>query len=61
MLNGILEEDQLGLLGEGHVVIIQVILKNCLNLLQVCQILIETVFFLHIHLQGDSCGGGVSV
>lgn len=51
MLNGVLEENQLGLLGEGHVVIIEVVLKNSLNLIHVCQILIQTIFFLCTHLQ----------
>ena len=53
MLDGILEENQLGLLGEGHVVIIEVVLENSLDLIHVCQILIQTVFFLRTHLQGD--------
>ena len=52
MLNGVLEENQLCLLGEGHVVIIEVILENNLNLIHVCQILIQTIFFLCTHLQG---------
>ena len=52
MLDGILEEHQLGLLGEGHVVIIKVVLENSLNLFHVCQILIQTVFLLCTHLQG---------
>lgn len=53
MLNGVLKENQLGFLGEGHVVIIEVVLENSLNLIHVCQILIQTVFFLCSHLQGN--------
>lgn len=51
MLDGILEKNQLGLLGKGHVVIIQVVLENSLDLIHICQILIETIFFLSTHLQ----------
>lgn len=35
MLNSILEENQLGLLGEGHIVIIEVVLQNSLDLIHV--------------------------
>ena len=51
MLYGILEENQLCLLGVGHVVIIEVVLENSLNLIHVCQILIQTVSFRCTHLQ----------
>ncbi len=53
VLNGVPKENQLFVLGEGHVVIIQVVLENSLNLIHVCQILIQTVFFLCTHLQGN--------
>lgn len=53
MLDGILEENKLGFLGEGHVVIIQVVLENGLNPFHVRQVLIQTVFFLGSHLQGN--------
>lgn len=36
MLNSILEENQLGLFGEGQVVIIKVVLQNSLDLIHVC-------------------------
>lgn len=52
MLNGILEENQLGLLGKGHVVIIEVVLEDSPDLTHVCQILVQTIFFLCTHLQG---------
>lgn len=52
MLNGILEENQLGLLGKGHVVIIEVVLEDSLDLIHVCQILIQAILFLCTHLQG---------
>lgn len=51
MLYGILNENQLCLLGVGHVVIIKVVLENSLNLIHVCQILIQTVSFRCTHLQ----------
>lgn len=53
MLDSVLEENQLDLLGEDHVVIIEVVLENGPDLIHVCQILIETVFFLCTHLQGS--------
>lgn len=53
MLDGILEENQFLLLGVGHIVIIKIVLKNSLNLIYVCQVLIHTVFFLCTHLQGN--------
>lgn len=52
MLDSVLEKNQLGLLGEGHVVIIEVVLENSLNLIHVCQILVQTIFFVCIHLRG---------
>ena len=52
MLDGILEENQLGLLGEGHVVIIEVVLEDSLDLIHVRQILIQTVLFFCTHLIG---------
>ena len=51
MLNCVLEEDQLGLLAKGHVVIIKVVLENSLYLIHVSKILIQTIFFLCTHLQ----------
>lgn len=53
MFNGILEKNQLGVLGESHVIIIKVVLENRLNLNHVCQILIQTVFFICSHLQAN--------
>lgn len=53
MLNGVLEEYQLGLLGEGHVVIIEVVLENSLDLIHVCKILIHTSFLLYTHLMSQ--------
>lgn len=52
MLDGVLEENQLDFLGEGHVVVIEVVLENSLNLTHVCQILVQTVFFICSHLVG---------
>lgn len=52
MLNGILEENQFCLLGKGHIVIIEVILEDSLNLTHVRQVLIQTILFLCTNLQG---------
>lgn len=46
MFDGVLEEHQLGFLGEGHVVVVQVVLQNVPDLLGVHQVLVNAVFLL---------------
>lgn len=54
MFDGILEEHQLGFLGEGHVVVVQVVLQNVPDLLRVCQVFIDTVGLLCSDLRKTS-------
>lgn len=60
MLDGVLEEDQLDLLGEGHVVVVQVVLEDSLDLVYVRQVLVQAVFLVGSHLQEHmaGCQGG---
>lgn len=46
MFDGVLEEHKLGFLGEGQVVIVQVVLQNVPDLLRVCQVLVDAVSLL---------------
>lgn len=46
MFDGILKKHELGFLGKGHVVVVQVVLQNVPDLLCVCQVLVDTVSFL---------------
>ena len=50
MLHGVLEEHQLGLLGEDAVVVVQVVLENRPDPLHVRQVLVHAVLFLRTHL-----------
>lgn len=51
MLDGILEENQLCLLGKGGVVVTEVVLQDRLDLIHIYQIFIDTVVLLCAHLQ----------
>lgn len=46
MLDGVLEEHKFGFLGEGHVVVVQVVLQNVPDLLCVFQVLVDAVSFI---------------
>lgn len=56
MLDGVLEENQFDLFGEGHVVVIQVVLEDSLDLHHVRQVLVQAVFLVDTHLQGGAAG-----
>lgn len=46
MFDGVLEEHKLDFLGEGHVVVVQVVLQDVPDLLGVCQVLVGAVGLL---------------
>lgn len=46
MFDGVLEEHKLDFLGEGHVVVVQVVLQNVPDLLGVSQVLVDAVSLL---------------
>lgn len=56
MLDGVLEEHQLDVLGEDGVVVLQVVLQNRPDLVHVGEVLVHPLVPLHTHLPHEEEG-----